>query len=88
MATSLSYRSHWCQPDVSKVELYLLNGPLSYCPTGHMTLPSQVVLIHEDKEPVECQETDHTPIGVGGGEEVQKETWVLEVWHHGRVEVH
>lgn len=53
-----------------------------------MTLSSQVVLAHEDEEAVECQETDHTPIGVGGGEEVQEETRVLEVWHYGRVEVH
>lgn len=50
---------------------------------GHVTVTTvQVILVYEDKETIECEETEQTSRAVGGGQEVQEEAWVQEVWHY------
>ena len=44
------------------------------------------MLVHEEKEAVECEESDHAPLIVRVGEEVQQETRVHHMRDHLRVE--
>ena len=40
-----------------------------------------MILVHEDKEAIECEQTDHTPSIIGVREKVQEEPRVQKMWH-------